>query len=138
MLIDKNPEIKSVVNKIDDVGAESVFRTFPMEVLAGDSDMNVEVVSQAITFRFNFSKVYWNTKLGHEHERLVRTFKEGEALCDVMAGVGPFALPAAKAKKLVVFANDLNPDCYESLKDNANKNKVYYLLMHVNASNLID
>ncbi|KAL9038712.1 MAG: hypothetical protein Q9180_002964 [Flavoplaca navasiana] len=39
-----------------------------------------------------------------------------------MAGVGPFALPAAK-KKVWVWANDLNPESHKSLVANANRNK---------------
>lgn len=42
---------------------------------------------------------------------------------DVMAGVGPFAIPAAK-KKCQVLANDLNPESYKWLKHNMQLNKV--------------
>jgi tRNA (guanine37-N1)-methyltransferase len=38
--------------------------------------------------------------------------------------VGPFAIPAAKMKKAVVYANDLNPNSYESLCKNIELNKV--------------
>ena len=41
-----------------------------------------------------------------------------------MAGVGPFALPAAKNRGVMVWANDLNPDCYEALIANRDANKV--------------
>ncbi|KAI4283918.1 MAG: hypothetical protein L6R35_005022, partial [Caloplaca aegaea] len=94
--VDKNPTIRTVINKIDEVGEENEFRTFKYEVLAGPDDMKVEVREQECLFRFDYSKVYWNTRLSTEHHRLVSKFKPGEAVCDVMAGVGPFALPAAK------------------------------------------
>ena len=42
-----------------------------------------------------------------------------------MAGVGPFAIPAGK-KRVFAWANDLNPDCYTSLKDGISRNKVYH------------
>lgn len=121
--MDKNPTIRTVINKIDDVGEENEFRTFKYEVLAGPDDMNVEVKEQDCIFNFDYSKVYWNSRLGTEHHRLVSKFKPGEAVCDVMAGVGPFALPAAK-KKVWVWANDLNPESHKSLVANANRNKV--------------
>ena len=38
---------------------------------------------------------------------MIDRFKPGEAVCDVMAGVGPFAVPAGK-RKVFVWANDLN------------------------------
>jgi len=41
-----------------------------------------------------------------------------------MAGVGPFALPAAKNKGSIVFANDLNPKSYEYLVKNVENNKL--------------
>lgn len=41
---------------------------------------------------------------------------------DVFAGVGPFAVPCGK-KGITVFANDLNPDSYQSLELNVAKNK---------------
>lgn len=121
--MDKNPSIRTVINKIDDVGEENEFRTFRYEVLAGPDDLNVEVKEQDCIFKFDYSKVYWNTRLSTEHTRLVSKFKPGEAVCDVMAGVGPFALPSAK-KRVWVWANDLNPESYNSLVENAQRNKV--------------
>ncbi|KAH7086882.1 Met-10+ like-protein-domain-containing protein [Paraphoma chrysanthemicola] len=123
VLADKNPMVRTVINKLDNVGTENAFRTFQYEVLHGPDDMNVELREQGCTFKFDFAKVYWNTRLHTEHERLCNMFKEGEAICDVMAGVGPFAVPAGK-KKCFVWANDLNPESYNSLVDNIKINKV--------------
>ncbi|KAL8873022.1 MAG: hypothetical protein Q9174_001441 [Haloplaca sp. 1 TL-2023] len=122
VLLDKNPTIATVINKLDDVGEENEFRTFRYEVLSGRDDMNVQVKEQDCVFNFDYSKVYWNTRLSTEHKRLVKNFKPGEAVCDVMAGVGPFAIPAGK-KKVFVWANDLNPDSYKYLVRNAKMNK---------------
>ncbi|CAN0544622.1 unnamed protein product, partial [Ectocarpus sp. 8 AP-2014] len=44
-------------------------------------------------------------------------------VCDMMAGVGPFAIPLAKNGHRV-FANDLNPDSYSALRDNGARNKI--------------
>lgn len=121
--MDKNPNITTVINKTFDVGTESVFRTFPYEVLAGPDDLDVVVHESGCEFKFNFGKVYWNSRLGTEHARLFESFQEGEVVCDVMAGVGPFAIPSGK-RKVFVRANDLNPDSYESLQDAIQRNKV--------------
>lgn len=93
------------------------------ELIAGDDDMRVELKESNCLFRFDFSKVFWNSRLGTEHQRLVDKFMPGEAVCDVMAGVGPFAVPAAK-KGLFVWANDLNPECHAALEDCISLNKV--------------
>jgi tRNA (guanine37-N1)-methyltransferase len=46
-----------------------------------------------------------------------------DVVCDMFAGIGPFAIPAAK-KRCTVLANDLNPASYEYLCRNARDNGV--------------
>lgn len=123
VLKDKNPVIRTVINKLEDVGSHSEFRTFPFEVLAGDNDTNVVVHEQNCEFHFDFSRVYWNSRLETEHRRLVDQFKEGETVCDVMAGVGPFAVPAGR-KRIFVWANDLNPYGKEVMDDAIKRHRV--------------
>ena len=123
VLLDKNPTIRAVINKTDEVGDQNAYRTFSYELLAGENDLNVEVHEGNCTFRFDYSKVYWNSRLETEHRRLVEKFRSGEAVCDVMAGVGPFAVPAGK-KRVFVWANDLNPDSFGSLGEAVERNKV--------------
>ncbi|KAI1082824.1 Met-10+ like-protein-domain-containing protein [Whalleya microplaca] len=123
VLVDKNPVIKTVINKIANVGTESEFRTFAYEVLAGPVDLNVEVRENDCLFRFDYGKVYWNSKLENEHRRLIDIFQPGEVVCDVMAGIGPFAVPAGK-KGVFVWANDYNPESYRYLDENLKRAKV--------------
>ncbi|KAI0003990.1 Met-10+ like-protein-domain-containing protein [Xylariaceae sp. FL0662B] len=123
VLLDKNPIIKTVINKVANVGTESEFRTFEYEVLAGPDDLNVEVRENDCVFQFDYSKVYWNSKLESEHTRLINTFQPGQVVCDVMAGVGPFAVPAGK-KGVFVWANDYNPAGYSYLTASIKRNKV--------------
>ena len=123
VILDKSNNTKTVISKTLDVGTKSQFRTFDYEVLAGPDDLNVETSEAGCQFKFNFAQVYWNTRLSHEHERLVQKFRKGEAVCDVMAGVGPFAVPAGK-KGIFVCANDLNPASYEALQWAIQRNKV--------------
>lgn len=46
--------------------------------------------------RCSLLKVYWNSRLETEHKRLVDSFKAAQVVVDVMAGIGPFAVPAAQ------------------------------------------
>ncbi|KAI8066018.1 guanine(37)-N1-methyltransferase [Thamnidium elegans] len=121
VILDKNKNITTVVNKIDSI--DTTFRFFKMEVLAGEDNMIAEVKESGCKFKFDFSKVYWNSRLHTEHDRLVQLFKKNEYVCDVFAGVGPFALPAAK-KGAIVYANDLNPSSHEWMKENIKANKI--------------
>ncbi|KAE9372253.1 guanine-N(1)--methyltransferas-like protein [Stipitochalara longipes BDJ] len=131
VLIDKNPTIRTVINKVDDVGTHSEYRTFGYEVLAGPDDMNVELNEENCIFKFDYSKVYWNSRLQTEHKRLVDSFSPGEVVCDVMAGIGPFAIPAGK-KRVFVWANDLNPDSYAAMVEAINRNKVNHFVRPFN------
>ncbi|QHS73707.1 tRNA (guanine) methyltransferase [Saccharomyces paradoxus] len=123
VILDKNNKIECVVDKVSSIATQ--FRTFPMKVIAGKSDsLVVEQKESNCTFKFDFSKVYWNSRLHTEHERLVKQyFQPGQVVCDVFAGVGPFAIPAGK-KDVIVLANDLNPESYKYLKENIALNKV--------------
>ncbi len=122
VLLDKTHGIRTVINKTNTVGTESEFRTFQYEVLAGPDDLNVKLAENNCVFEFDYAKVYWNSKLEPEHTRLIKMFQPGEVVCDVMAGIGPFALPAGK-KGVFVWANDMNPESYAALESGIKKNK---------------
>ncbi|GAA5890960.1 hypothetical protein JCM6882_008867 [Rhodosporidiobolus microsporus] len=121
VILDKNKSLRTVVNKLDSI--DNVYRNFQMEVLAGDDEFEVEMSEHDCRFRFDFSKVYWNSRLQTEHARLVSTFKPEEVIVDGFAGVGPFAIPSGK-KGCGVLASDLNPASAEALKGNAELNRV--------------
>jgi len=121
VLLDKNPRLKTVVNKTGSI--DNVFRNFHYEVIAGEPSLDAEVLESGCRLRFNYGKVYWNSRLQGEHARLIRNLKPSDTLCDMFAGVGPFAVPAAK-KGCTVYANDLNPESYKALCNNAKLNKV--------------
>ena len=122
MTLDKVPLIRTVVNKTDNI--DSTFRFFKMEVLAGEEDFMATVKENSCEFTFDFSKVYWNSRLSTEHANVVKMLKRRDVVLDMFAGVGPFAIPAAKIKGCTVHANDLNPHAYKYLLENAQKNHV--------------
>jgi len=133
VLLDKNaPKIKTVVNKVGNI--ETEFRTFGMEVIAGNEDegwSEVTVKEEGCRYALDFRKVYWNSRLVGEHRRLVNLIQEDSeskgrkvVVADFMAGIGPFAVPlTAKGNNVEVHANDLNPFSYKYLVLNREKNK---------------
>ncbi|TBU34375.1 guanine-N-1-methyltransferase [Dichomitus squalens] len=121
VILDKNPSVRTVVNKLDNISTQ--FRVFSMELLAGDPDFVVTQSENDCRFTFDFREVYWNSRLHTEHERLIAKFSKQDLIADVFAGVGPFAIPAAK-KGCAVLANDLNPSSFKYLTLNIAENKV--------------
>jgi len=141
VILDKNPSLKVVVNKTSTIQNE--FRTFPMEVVAGIDKADifkVKLKEGNCIFHLDFQQVYWNSRLQQEHARLVQHIlagttkkrKLGEStspklvvVADVMAGVGPFAVPLTCNGRagIEVHANDLNPASFQYLKQNSQVNK---------------
>lgn len=197
VILDKHSgRLRSVVNKTatisDEENAEChrIYRTFPLEVLAGTDDLVVQLRESGCQFKFDFRAVYWNSRLQYEHCRLVELIAQGHweglshaqgvhtgaaarsarveglpsqssgnpkgqqhappaakrrktnhgsksspaslidreqrgcvVVADMMAGVGPFAIPlAVHHTHCVVHANDLNPESYKWLEVNAKLN----------------
>ena len=129
VLLDKNKTIKTVVNKTDKLN--NVFRTPELEIIAGEKTLDTELKEAGVTFKLNFEKVYWNSKLQAERDRLLKLFKPNEILCDMFCGIGPLSIRAAKMG-MKVYANDLNPECFEYLKINSKLNKVEHLVKPYN------
>lgn len=87
-----------------------------MPAAAGENNFETEVFQHGVCFKLDYSRVFWNSRLEYEHSRLVsKYFRPGQVVIDVMAGIGPFVVPAAKAD-CRVLANDLNPDSFKWLQ----------------------
>ncbi|KAM7542148.1 hypothetical protein Aperf_G00000019452 [Anoplocephala perfoliata] len=127
--LDKLPRVRTVINKAAKIDNE--FRTFAVDLMAGEANYLTEVKENGVTFNFDFSKVYWNSRLGTEHCRIVEEIKlvaknsdtaTSVVVYDVFAGVGPFSLPLARSGNCQVFANDLNPISFQFLEENLRRN----------------
>ncbi|XP_053663853.1 tRNA (guanine(37)-N1)-methyltransferase [Anopheles marshallii] len=121
VICDKIADCRTVVNK--SISIDNTYRNFQMELLCGEPNYEVSVKENGCLFQFDFSKVYWNPRLSTEHEKIVKMLNKYDVLYDLYAGVGPFAVPAAR-KGCEVLANDLNPDSYHALVTNCTLNKV--------------
>ncbi|CAI7883392.1 unnamed protein product [Closterium sp. NIES-53] len=122
VLLDKHkPRILSVVNKTAAIHA--VYRTMKLELLAGSFRLITTARESGLSFKVDFARVYWNSRLATERARLVSAFSSADVVCDVFAGVGPMAVAAGKRVKRV-YANDLNPSALTFLAQNIIANRV--------------
>ena len=121
VLLDKVPVAKTVVCKTDAI--DNTFRTFAINIVCGEDNLETTVKEHGCTYELDFSKVYWNSRLSTEHMRIANRLKKGSILYDVFAGIGPFSIPAAK-RGCTVLANDLNPHSFKYLERNIKLNKV--------------
>ena len=72
-------------------------------------------------------------RLEREHRRIVQMVRPDDVICDMFAGIGPFAVPAA-LRGCKVYANDLNPKSVEWLRVNVEVRGARPSLWHVPAS----
>eukprot|EP00798_Chlamydomonas_sp_ICE-L_P017065 gene17065-23357_t len=122
VIMDKNPNLRTVVNKVGSI--ENEYRVFQMEVIAGERNLETEVLQHGSRFKLDFSQVYWNSRLETEHTRLVEKYlRPDQVIIDITSGIGPFAIPAAQ-KGCEVYANDLNPRSAFYLNQNVKINRV--------------
>lgn len=108
------------MNKTESTGGP--YRTFKMEVLAGEAHLETSLKENGCSFLLDFSKVYWNSRLETEHRRIVDSLGPDDVLADAFCGIGPFAVPSAVHRRCKVYANDLNPSSVEYLRKNVVKN----------------
>ncbi|OII73430.1 TRM5 RNA methyltransferase [Cryptosporidium ubiquitum] len=122
ILLDKNPGIKTVVTKTGNI--ESTFRTYPLEVIAGENNLKARLKEQGIIYNINIEEVYWNSRLSNERQRIVELVPKKSMVFDLTCGAGAFTLPLMKNKDCVLYSNDLNPNAIKLLKDNILTNKL--------------
>mmetsp|Transcript_9710 Transcript_9710/g.21897 ORF Transcript_9710/g.21897 Transcript_9710/m.21897 type:complete len:602 (+) Transcript_9710:28-1833(+) len=124
VMIDRlQPSIRTVVNKVGEVGGP--YRTYQMDLLAGDDDYFVHVVEHGVSLFFDLRNVYWCTRLEGERTYTIdNEFKPNQLIADAFCGVGALCIRAATAKGCRVLANDLNPDAVAHCKDSASRNGI--------------
>ena len=113
--------IKTVVAPISDVEGE--FRTRRFRVVAGEVRTFTTHKEHGLSYRVDLGGAYFTPRLGTERLRIAGLVKPSEAVLDMFAGVGPFALLLAKRGSRVV-AIDKNPVAVKYLRENALLNKV--------------
>ncbi|UKJ88664.2 tRNA (guanine(37)-N(1))-methyltransferase [Theileria orientalis] len=71
-------------------------RTMDIEHLAGEKNYVARLIENGMNFQIDFANVYWNSRLIQERNRIRDLLDSDDLLVDMFAGVGPFAIYAAK------------------------------------------
>jgi len=119
-VMDSDVRAKTVVNRASKVKGTERVRDW--DVLAGESTETVHT-EYGCEFELDLAEVYFSPRLATERHRVVEQVRDGEHAFDMFAGVGPYAVPMAKAGADVV-ATDINETAIEYLRRNAERNDV--------------
>ncbi|WP_439026651.1 class I SAM-dependent methyltransferase [Haloarchaeobius sp. DT45] len=112
--------VTTVVNRASEIKGE--LRVRDWDVLVGEDTETVHR-EYGCGFALDIAEVYFSPRLATERHRVIEQVQAGEHVFDMFAGVGPFAIPAAKRGAEVV-AVDLNERAVEYLRENAERNGV--------------
>lgn len=114
--------IKTVLLKAGPV--EGRYRTRKLSYLAGKRTYNVEYKENGCIFGFDPRKTFFSSRLSFERSRILGIAKDGEDVCVMFAGVGPFAIELAKKfRGSIITAMEENPDSVKYMKENITVNK---------------
>jgi len=110
---------------IDVAGVKGEHRTRELVFVAGEPKTRTVYKEHGLSFHVNVVEAYVSPRLTYEHVRVARLVREGEAVVNMFAGVGPFSIFIAKlSKPSVVYSIDINPVAYELMVDNIRLNNV--------------
>lgn len=114
--------IKTVLIKAGPVTGK--FRTRKLAFLAGVRKYTVEYKENGCIFRFDPRKTFFSSRLSFERSRILALAKDGEDICVMFAGVGPFAIELGrKFKGSMITAIEENPASVRYMKENILLNK---------------
>ncbi|HMK46401.1 MAG TPA: class I SAM-dependent methyltransferase family protein [Methanocella sp.] len=113
--------VKTVLEPVSGVAGE--FRVREFRVLCGENRTITTHKEHGFTYEMDLAKVYFSPRLSTERKRVIDQVGDSELVVDMFAGVGPFAIQAAK-RAMYVVAVDKNPDAIEYLNKNIRANRV--------------
>jgi len=120
ILLASRPSIHTVLYAETPVSGEYRTRTF--RVLAGEPVTVTECTEYGMRLKVDLEAAYFSARLANERQRIVSLMEEGERVCDMFAGVGPFAVALAE-KAGIVYAGDINPGAVLLMEENIRLNR---------------
>lgn len=124
-ILSSRPNLHTVLFATSEVEGE--YRTKRFIVLAGEPTTRTEVVEHGARLIIDLSAAYFSARLATERQRIAGLAGEGEAVLDMFAGVGPFAIALAK-KAAIVVASDINPGAVSLMLSNLARNRAKNVL----------
>lgn len=115
---------KSIRTVYLDMGVKGDHRKRTLELLAGEDLPETLYRENGITLRVNVRKAYFSPRLATERLLISSRIRDGEYVCDMFSGIGPFSISIAKNAKARVLAIDSNCDAVEILRENVKINKL--------------
>lgn len=121
-ILHHQPNVETVLLKEEGLSGE--FRVGDYEKLYGE-ETETEHKEFGCLFKVDPTKVYYSERFSTERKNVVDQIQDGEKVLIMFAGVGPFAIMAAKhANPEKVVAVEKNPVGADYLKQNIELNKV--------------
>lgn len=119
------PSLHTAVFAESEVSGE--YRTRDLVILAGTPTTRTRVTEHGFCFTIDLAAAYFSARLSTERQRVLAQVREGEAVLDMFAGVGPFAITLSGKAALVVAA-DLNPAAVALMLANLSQNRIRTVL----------
>jgi len=118
-----HPNIRMILAKTSPISGEERIASY--ETWFGEGPTETIHKEHGCTYLLDMTKVFFTPRLSTERKRVASLVGQGEAICDLFAGIGPFSILIAKTQiSCKVFACDINPAAYEYLSRNVSLNKV--------------
>jgi len=119
-ILEHHPSVKTILLK--EGGLNGEFRVGDYEKLYGDETETVHT-EFGIDLKVDPTKTYFSERFSTERDRVISQIDEGEKVLVMFAGVGPFAIMAAKkALPEKVVAVEKNPEACKYLNENIKLN----------------
>lgn len=121
-LLELHPQLKTILRKKSAMQGEYRIREF--EFVAGENTTLVDYYENNCCFKFDLARTYFSPRLATERTRIAELVQDGEKVLVLFAGIGPFPIIIAKAKKAQCIGVELNPYAEENMRENIVLNKV--------------
>lgn len=119
-IISRCRSIRTVLNKTSKLEGER--RVASLELLAGAGTVTLHR-EFGFAYKLDVMKVFFNSHLSHERNRIASKVQPGERVLVPFCGVGPFVVPLA-AKGALVLALESNAEACRWLAENVRLNGV--------------